>query len=70
MRAGLLLGALRRRTLHSPSICIQAKLRQSHKEDISQRTILAARQKVNLTADSGFYHFLIAPSGKVIVLQS
>src|ERR1700730_17509725 len=44
MRAGLLFGALRRQTLHSPSFCIQAKLRRSRKEGVSQRTILIASQ--------------------------
>src|ERR1700720_2083197 len=51
MRAGPLLGALRRQTLHSPSICIQAELRRQRREEVSQRTILGAPQ--NGRPDSG-----------------
>src|SRR4051794_8936930 len=41
------LGALRRQSLHSPSISIQAKSRRSCKE-VSQRTILIASQNGEL----------------------
>lgn len=48
MRAWPLLGALRRQTLHSPSMSIQAKLRRSCREGVSQRTILIALQNGDL----------------------
>jgi hypothetical protein len=54
-----LLGALRRQTIHSPSICIQAKLRRQRKRKSRNAQSWLRRKKIGLAAEPKWCHFFI-----------